>query len=75
MQQEPATRVRLYVRQLWLRTQIRHGSCVIAGSEAAKLARLFEKYGIEADTVNSVNSANSGGETETPSVAQSALFT
>jgi hypothetical protein len=47
---------------------------VIAVSEEPKLARLFEKYGIVSEPVNSVNSVNSGGDTEPPSGAQNPLI-
>src|SRR5438034_7377883 len=54
-------------RKLQLKTQRRREGYVIAASEKPKLARLFEKYGVESDPVNSVNSVNSGGDAERPS--------
>jgi len=56
-------------RKLGLKTQRERDGYVIAGSEAPKLARLFEKYGIEQGSVNSVNSAEGvelGPVTEEP---------
>jgi hypothetical protein len=37
-------------RKLGLKTEKRHGSYVIASAEAPKLARLYEKYGVSADS-------------------------
>ena len=45
---------RVVRRKLQLRTERRREGYVIAVSEEAKLTRLFEKYGIESDPVNSV---------------------
>jgi hypothetical protein len=56
-------------RKLQLKTERRREGYVIAESEMPKLARLFEKYGLPAEAVNSVNLVNSGGESETPSAA------
>ena len=43
-------------RKLGLKTERRREGYVIAASEGPKLARLFEKYGIDGEPVNSVNS-------------------
>src|SRR2546426_8178067 len=58
-------------RKLQLKTQRRREGYVIAASEGAKLARLFEKYGIDSGPVNSVNS---GGDIETPPNTQEPLI-
>lgn len=47
-------------RQLGLKTERRAGGFVIPGTEGAKLARLWERYGFG---MNSVNFVNSGGDT------------
>jgi len=64
---------RIVRRKLQLRTERRREGYVIAVGEESKLARLFEKYGIEGDPVNSVNSVNSEGDAETPSGAEQPL--
>jgi hypothetical protein len=46
-------------RKLGLKTERRREGYFIAASESAKLARLFEKYGIAPDLLGSVNSVNS----------------
>jgi hypothetical protein len=52
------------VRQkLQLKAERRREGCAIAVAEEAKLARLLEKYGIESEPVNSVDSA---GGTDAP---------
>src|SRR2546422_6656952 len=61
-------------RKLQLKTERRREGYVIALSEGAKLAQLFEKYGIEGDPVNSVNSVNSGGDMEASLSAQEPLI-
>src|SRR3989454_66884 len=61
-------------RKLQLKTERRRDGYVIAASEKPKLARLFEKYGIEGDPVNSVNSVNSGGDMEASLSAQEPLI-
>src|SRR5258708_15158690 len=61
-------------RKLQLKTERRREGYVIATIEEAKLARLFEKYGIANDSVNLVNSVNSGGDAETPSGAEQPLI-
>ena len=61
-------------RKLGLKTEKRHGSYVVAATEGPKLARLFEKYGIASNPVNSVNSVNSGGNAETPSGGEQPLI-
>src|SRR5437899_2692668 len=58
-------------RKLGLKTERRREGYTIAASEGAKLARLFEKYGIESGPVNSVNS---GGDIETPPNTQEPLI-
>ena len=58
-------------RKLGLKTERRREGYVIAASEGAKLARLFEKYGIDSGPVNSVNS---GGDIETPPNTQEPLI-
>src|SRR2546427_624261 len=58
-------------RKLQLKTERRREGYVIAASEGAKLARLFEKYGIDSGPVNSVNS---GGDIETPPNTQEPLI-
>jgi hypothetical protein len=61
-------------RKLQLRTERRREGYVIAASEGVKLSRLFERYGIEGEAVNSVNSVNSGGDMEASSSAQEPLI-
>jgi len=61
---------RIVRRKLGLKTQRERGGYVIADSERSKLARLFEKYGIEQPPVNFVNSVNSAGDSEPPLEAQ-----
>src|SRR5437867_1773498 len=61
-------------RKLQLRTERRREGYVIAPSEKAKLARLFEKYGVAGDSVNLVNSVNSGGDLEVPPAGQEPLI-
>jgi hypothetical protein len=41
-------------KKLGLRTEQRHGGYMLAGTETAKLARLYEKYGIAAQAVDFV---------------------
>jgi hypothetical protein len=53
-------------RKLQLKTERHREGYVIAASEGAKLARLFEKYGIASSPVNFVNSVNSDKEAEQP---------
>ena len=60
--------------KLQLKTERHRDGYVIAASEMAKLARLFEKYGIAIDSVNLVNSVNSEGENEASSSAQGPLI-
>src|SRR5437016_4717791 len=63
-------------RKLQLKTQRRREGYVIATTEAAKLVRLYEKYGIATtdegavNLVNSVNSVNSEGDIEAASSAE-----
>jgi hypothetical protein len=61
-------------RKLQLKTERRRDGYVIAATEAAKLARLFERYGISSDSVNLVNSVNSEGDMEASSSAQEPLI-
>src|SRR2546426_692319 len=61
-------------RKLQLKTERRREGYVIAVGEESKLARLFEKYGIASDPVNSVNSVNSGGDADAPSGAEQPLI-
>src|SRR5438876_631882 len=65
---------RVVRRKLQLRTERRREGYVIAVGEESKLARLFEKYGIASDPVNSVNSVNSGGDADAPSGAEQPLI-
>jgi hypothetical protein len=51
-------------RKLQLRTERRREGYVITSSERAKLARLFEKYGIASRPVNLVNSVNTEEDIE-----------
>ncbi len=57
-----------------LKTQRERGGYVIADSEGSKLARLFEKYGIERPPVNFVNSVNSAADEEPPRGGQDPLL-
>ena len=61
-------------RKLQLKTERRREGYVLAASEGPKLARLFEKYGIESPPVNSVNFVNSETDTEATSAPQDPLF-
>jgi hypothetical protein len=61
-------------KKLQLKTERHREGFVIAPQEGAKLARLLEKYGIDTEPVNSVNSVNSGGDTEPPLRAQNPLI-
>src|SRR5437867_8916790 len=68
---------RIVRRKLQLKTERRREGYVIATTEAAKLARLYEKYGIATageGAVNLVNSVNSGGDMEASSSAQEPLI-
>jgi hypothetical protein len=58
-------------KKLQLKTERHREGFVIAPQEGAKLARLLEKYGIDTEPVNSVNS---GGDTEPPLRAQNPLI-
>ena len=49
-------------RKLGLKTEKRHGSYMVAASEGPKLSRLFEKYGIGADSGDLGDSGDSAGE-------------
>src|SRR2546427_2899150 len=49
-------------RKLQLKTEKRHGNYVVAGSEGPKLARLFERYGIEAYPGDLGDSGDFAGE-------------
>ena len=64
-------------RKLQLRTERRREGYVIAATETAKLARLYDKYGIataDEGGVNLVNSVNSGGDMDASSSAQEPLI-
>jgi hypothetical protein len=64
-------------KKLGLKTERTKAGYVLAPTEAAKLGRLYEKYGIAAeseDGVNLVNSVNSGGDMEASSSAQEPLI-
>jgi hypothetical protein len=60
-------------RRLQLKTERHREGYIIAASEGAKLARLFEKYGIASEPVNLVNSVNSEGAEEGPPAGQEPL--
>jgi hypothetical protein len=49
-------------RKLGLRTEKRHGNYMIAASEGPKIARLFERYGLNIDSGDSRDSGDSAGE-------------
>jgi hypothetical protein len=51
-------------RKLQLRTEKHHGTYVIAASEGPKMARLFEKYGIDPSQGDLGDSGDFAGETE-----------
>jgi hypothetical protein len=53
-------------RKLGLKTEKRHGSYVIASSEAPKLARLYEKYGISVISGDLGDSGDFEGGREAP---------
>jgi len=53
-------------RKLGLKTAKRHGSYVIASSEAPKLARLYEKYGISVTSGDLGDSGDFEGDGEAP---------
>ena len=65
---------RIVRRKLQLRTERRREGYVIATTEAAKLARLYEKYGIATADEGAVNLVNSGGDMEASSSAQEPLI-
>src|SRR5213594_3360612 len=68
---------RIVRRKLQLKTERRREGYVIATTEAAKLTRLYEKYGIataDEGGVNLVNSVNSGGDMEPSSSSQEPLI-
>jgi len=53
------------------------GKCGISATEEARLARLYEKYGVSGDEgggVNLVSSVNSEGDMEASSSAQEPLI-
>jgi hypothetical protein len=53
-------------RKLGIKTEKRHGSYFVAGSEGPKLARLFEKYGIASEQQDSGDLGDSGDSVEGP---------
>ena len=53
-------------RKLGLKTEKRHGSYFVAGSEGPKLARLLEKYGIASEQQGSGDLRDSGDSVEDP---------
>jgi hypothetical protein len=57
-------------RKLGLKTERYREGYVITAAETSKLQRLFERYGILNDEVNSVNSVNSVEGVERPPEAQ-----
>ena len=64
-------------RKLGLKTEWTKASAAFLPTEEAKLARLYEKYGIataDEGGVNLVNSVNSGGDMEASSSAQEPLI-
>jgi hypothetical protein len=61
-------------KKLQLKTERHREGFVIAPQEGTKLARLFEKYGIDTEPVNSVNSVNSGEDAEPSADAQHPLI-
>lgn len=52
-------------KKLELKTEKHHGYYVIAVSEGPKLTRLFEKYGVDADSGDLGDSAREDGREET----------
>src|SRR5207249_3102807 len=68
---------RIVRRKLGIRTERTKAGYVLAPTETAKLARLYEKYGIataDEGGVNLVNSVNSGGDMEGSSSPQEQLI-
>jgi hypothetical protein len=53
-------------RKLGLRTEKRHGSYFVAGSEGPKLAGLLEKYGVSSENQDSGDLGDSGDSVEDP---------
>jgi len=47
-----------YCKKLGLRTEQRHGGYMVAANEGSKLARLYEKYGVAAKTVDYADSVD-----------------
>src|SRR2546428_1230422 len=54
---------RIVRRKLGLKTEKRHGSYVVAATEGAKLARLFEKYGVSTGQGDLGDSGDFAGDT------------
>jgi hypothetical protein len=61
-------------RKLGLKTERRMDGYQIAPSEAAKLGRLYEKYGLASPGMNSMNSMNSDGDIEQSPPGQDPLI-
>jgi len=53
-------------RKLGIKTEKRHGSYFVAGSEGPKLARLLEKYGVSSENQDSGDLGDSGDSVEGP---------
>jgi hypothetical protein len=61
-------------RKLGLKTEQRHGGYVIAASEGAKLARLYEKYGLAEASVDFVDSVDFEGSEGTRASKETPLL-